>query len=96
MRWFYLACYDIRDQKRLYQVHKKMLGFGDPLQYSVFICRLTKREKLLMIDEIREIMDEEEDSFILVYLGPDDKEAHKRFEFYGVKISLDSNAPMVF
>lgn len=96
MRGFYIACYDIRDEKRLYYVRKKMLGFGDPLQYSVFICRLTKTEKIIMIDEIRELIDEEEDSFVLVYLGPDNQEARDRFEFYGVRISMDGKSSLVF
>jgi CRISPR-associated protein Cas2 len=95
MRGFYLACYDIRDDKRLYRVHKKMMGFGDPLQYSVFICRLTKKEKLVMVEEIREIMDEGEDSFVLVFLGPDNREARERFEFYGVRSSFDDDPPLV-
>ena len=32
-----LVCYDVREPKRLRQTYRTMLGYGDPLQYSVFV-----------------------------------------------------------
>ena len=37
----YVVSYDIREKKRLCRVHKAMLGFGEPVHYSVFRCDLT-------------------------------------------------------
>jgi len=48
MRNLHLVAYDIADPKRLYQVHKRMRGFGDPLQYSVFVCLLSPKELALL------------------------------------------------
>ena len=48
MRNVYLVCYDVADDKRLRKTYKKMCGFGDPVQYSVFRCELSPTEKQLM------------------------------------------------
>ena len=45
MRNRFLVCYDVSDPKRLAQVYKKMNGFGEPAQYSVFICDLSPKER---------------------------------------------------
>lgn len=41
MRFSYLVCDDISDEKRLRKVFQAMRGYGDHLQYSVFECQLT-------------------------------------------------------
>ena len=43
-RFWYLVCYDIRDPKRWRRCFKLLKGYGEGLQYSVFRCRLTKRQ----------------------------------------------------
>ena len=48
MRNVYLVCYDVANDKRLRRTFKKMCGFGDPLQYSVFRCELSPPEKQMM------------------------------------------------
>jgi len=49
MRRLYIIMYDIADDKRLRLVFKIMRGYGDHLQYSVFRCELSKREKFELI-----------------------------------------------
>ena len=44
----YIVSYDIRDQKRLCQVHRAMMGFGQPVHYSVFRCDLTRLGRVEM------------------------------------------------
>ena len=44
MRKKYVVSYDITDPKRLNQICKKMRGYGDTLQYSVFICDLSLKD----------------------------------------------------
>ena len=48
----YLLAYDIRDSKRLRQVHKIMKSFGWPMQYSVFICDLDAMELTALRTEL--------------------------------------------
>lgn len=69
MRRRYVVCYDIADPKRLAKTLKKMKGYGDPLQKSVFTCDLSAAEKALLIIELTEIMNLKEDSVILVDTG---------------------------
>jgi CRISPR-associated protein Cas2 len=44
----YLVCYDVADPKRLRKVYRTMRGFGDPLQYSIFRCELSARQRQAM------------------------------------------------
>ncbi|MCC6996722.1 MAG: CRISPR-associated endonuclease Cas2 [Deltaproteobacteria bacterium] len=66
----YFVCYDIRDKKRLRLVHRKMRGYGVRVQYSVFRCDLSAREKAQLISELGDIIDHQADQVLLVNLGP--------------------------
>jgi CRISPR-associated protein Cas2 len=68
-RSIYLVAYDIRDPKRLRLVHKKMMGFGDAVQFSVFQCELSRAEKQLMIGALSEIIQHNEDRVLIVEMG---------------------------
>ncbi len=87
MRQRYLVCYDITDAKRLRQVHKKMLGFGDPLQYSVFKCDLNDTEKALMLAALDELINLSRDRVMIIRLGPVDSPADDRVEFLGTPLA---------
>ena len=52
MRNRHIVAYDISDPARLRRVHRKMNGFGDPLQYSVFACDLLAKERVLLEDRV--------------------------------------------
>ena len=43
-RFWYLVCYDIREPKRWRRCFKLLKGYGTSLQYSIFRCRLTRRQ----------------------------------------------------
>lgn len=43
-RLWYLVGYDIRDPKRWRRCFTLLKGYGESLQYSVFRCRLNKRQ----------------------------------------------------
>jgi CRISPR-associated protein Cas2 len=38
---YIVVCYDISDHRRRARLHEEMLGFGTPVQKSVFECQLT-------------------------------------------------------
>lgn len=57
----WLLCYDIGDPKRLQRVHRTVLRYAIPLQYSVFFAYGTKREILSVIDAIDGLIDERKD-----------------------------------
>lgn len=69
-RTTYLVCYDIANQKRLRNVFKICKNYGNHLQYSVFECDLTSRERLRMETELKDAIKSQEDQVLFVSLGP--------------------------
>jgi CRISPR-associated protein Cas2 len=66
----FVVCYDVREPKRLRRTHETMLGYGDPLQYSVFVCDLSHAERLLMEDALSRVVRLPEDWVHIIDLGP--------------------------
>ena len=66
MRVVYIVCYDISDPRRLRKVFRAMKGAGDHLQLSVFLCRLSDRQKARLQAHLREIVDPESDQVLFV------------------------------
>lgn len=92
----YLVAYDIRDSRRLRRVHGVATDFGEPLQYSVFVCDLTDVELIALrrrlIDEIRTT----EDSIGIFDLGAPSGRGVRCIEFLGVSRSLPSDDAAVW
>ena len=40
----WIVCYDIKDSKRLQRVHREMMKWGVPLQYSVFLVQASSAQ----------------------------------------------------
>lgn len=70
MRLLYLVTYDICDDKRLRSVFRVMRGYGDHLQYSVFRCHLSDRERVELIERLVAIINQAEDQVLVFPLGP--------------------------
>ncbi|MDR5639743.1 MULTISPECIES: CRISPR-associated endonuclease Cas2 [unclassified Thermosynechococcus] len=64
---WYLICYDIRDPKRWRQAYKQLEGYGERLQFSIFRCRLTPREREKLRWQLEKILTKE-DSLLIVGL----------------------------
>lgn len=69
MRNRYFVCYDVSDPHRLACTHKKMLGYGDPVQYSVFSCELSKKEIIYMRADLEGILNMAEDRVLIIDTG---------------------------
>jgi CRISPR-associated protein Cas2 len=76
----YLACYDIRDPKRLNRMRRLMKRYGYPVQYSVFVCDLDGMELACLRREARAVMLLDRDSLVVIDLGAP---GLGRFEFLG-------------
>ena len=70
MRNRYIVAYDVSDARRLRRTFKKMNGFGDPLQYSVFACDLSRKERVLLEEALTEIINLKEDRVLIIDTGP--------------------------
>lgn len=92
----YLLTYDIREPRRLRRVHLVAKDFGDPLQYSVFVCDLTDVELLDLKCELLAEMNTHEDSVALFDLGAPATRGIECVHFIGVKRPLPDEAPRVW
>ncbi len=66
---FTLVTYDIVDDRRRLKVAKIMEDFGERVQYSVFECFLTRRQRELLIRRLKGVINQEEDSVRIYDLG---------------------------
>lgn len=79
MRASYLVCYDIGDPKRWRKIHKLMLAYGEPLQLSVFVCRLSSVEFEEMLGRVLGELHRTEDALAVANLGPQDSTEVRTF-----------------
>jgi CRISPR-associated protein Cas2 len=89
----YLVAYDIRDDRRLRGVAVCMEGYGTRIQYSVFVCDLSDREKFVMRGDIEARMKVSEDSVMIVDLGAAGDSS--RFLFIGHHERLPSSGAVI-
>lgn len=83
MRNVFLVCYDVCDDKRLRRVYKAMRGYGDHLQFSVFRCELSSRERAEMIAELSPLIAHDKDQVLVIDIGPADGRASLVFHALG-------------
>lgn len=79
----FIVCYDVREPKRLRKTHETMLGYGDPLQYSVFVCDLSNQERLLMEEALLRVVKLPDDWVHIIDLGPARGRTLKRIRSLG-------------
>lgn len=96
MRNRYLVAYDIVDNERLRDIHRKLMGFGEPIQYSVFICDLSPSELMIMKARIIGLINPNEDNLMIVDLGPVKGSGSKRIDCIGKPLELPQRKPHVF
>lgn len=95
MRRRYLVCYDVSDPGRLRQTYKKMLGFGEHVQYSVFICDLSEKEKVLLKDALSELLHLQEDRALIVDIGSAEEHGWSRVVALGRPMDLPDREPVI-
>ena len=95
MRNRFLVSYDIANAKRLRKIFKKMNGFGEHVQYSVFCCDLSRKEKVIMIETLSEIIKHTEDRIFIADLGPTRGRALEAIEFLGMPTKLPQRKAII-
>ena len=63
----YLICYDIRDPKRWRKAYKILKGYGESIQFSIFRCRLSQRDREQLRWRLEEVL-APEDSLLIAGL----------------------------
>lgn len=95
MRLRYLVAYDVSDPGRLRKVFSALKGFGDPMQYSVFRCDLSRVEKFKMVERLTELILHTEDRVMIVSLGPVAGRGADAFEYLGRQDSVPGDREAV-
>ncbi len=99
MRYFVLATYDISDSKRLRRMFQLLRGYGDHVQYSIFLCQLTPKDEVVLSEKIKDIVHHREDQVILIKLGKVDGKGTclpDQWQVIGNKLSIADNSVMIF
>ena len=84
---------DAAGRKRLRQIAKQCVNYGQRVQNSVFECLLDAAQCRMLQAKLCKIMDPEKDSLRFYYLGNNYK---NKVEHIGVKESMDMNGPLIF
>lgn len=95
MRNRYFVCYDVSDPKRLNRTYRKMLGFGDPAQYSVFVCDLSPKERVLLLEALTDILNLKEDRVLVVDAGPSEGRGSRCYEVLGRALAASDRKAVV-
>jgi CRISPR-associated protein Cas2 len=92
-----LVAYDVATgdkagQRRLRNVAKKCLNFGQRVQKSVFECSVNNEQYVNLRQQLIDEINEKEDSLRIYMLG---NEWRHRVEHIGVKPAVDFDEPMI-
>lgn len=92
----YLLAYDIRQPRRLRRVHRIASDFGEPLQYSVFVCDLTDTERARLRQAIQAEIHHGDDRVALFDLGPAAGRGLRCVEHFGTSRDVVDRGPQVW
>ncbi len=94
MRKRYFVCYDIADPQRLAHVHKKMNGYGESVQYSIFACDLNEKEIIILKEELENIINLAEDRILMIDVGEAEKSG-KHVYTMGMSLEMQRGSSVV-
>lgn len=89
----FVIAYDIRDPKRLREVHRTAKRYGYALQYSVFICDLSQPDLIRFKWDMGDVIHDDDDEVVIIDLG--DARDTTKFDFLGRHPSLPRQGPMI-
>ena len=83
---------DAAGRKRLRQIAKQCVNYGQRVQNSVFECMLDAAQRTLLQAKLLSIMDQEKDSLRFYYLG---KRYENKIEHFGAKQTYLPEEPLI-
>jgi CRISPR-associated protein Cas2 len=89
------VAYDISDDPRRTRIAKCLEGYGDRVQYSVFVVDVRPARLVRLRTKLEALIDPVTDSILLCDLGPVSSLDVRRFEFLGCAASIMPNGPIV-
>lgn len=93
-----LITYDVNTEtaegrRRLRQVARQCVNYGQRVQNSVFECVLDAAQAKMVENKLEKIIDKERDSLRFYYLGTNYK---NKIKHIGSKVSYDVDEPFIF
>lgn len=82
-RRHYLVSYDISDDKRRTRIFNALEDVGDHVQFSVFLCELSKRELAALRSNVSEYVHHRDDQLMILDLGPAHVDLESAMEVIG-------------
>ena len=83
---------DAAGRKRLRQIARQCVNYGQRVQNSVFECRLDSAQCRLLQAKLLSIMDEEKDSLRFYYLG---NRYENKIEHFGARQTYLPEEPLI-
>lgn len=90
-----LIAYDIPDDKRRTKLANRLSGYGDRIQYSVFVADVSPSKLIRLRDHISAIIDPKEDSVLFCDLGRVAELSEDRFSFLGREREITRNDVLI-
>lgn len=91
----YLFSYDIADDKRRAKVFKTLVGLGDHVQFSVFICELNDKELQVAKGKIAELIHHREDQMLVFDMGSSEREMDLFLTTIGQDLKISERVQIV-
>ncbi|MCO6438184.1 MAG: CRISPR-associated endonuclease Cas2 [Phycisphaerae bacterium] len=91
----YLIAYDISDDKRRTAVFKLLMGQGDHVQFSVFLCSLNETELARVRGRLAELIHARDDQVIFVDLGLAENKCAQLFDCLGKPYNPPSRVQVI-
>lgn len=83
MRRRFLVSYDVSNDRRRTKMFEVLQGYGDHVQFSVFLADLTAQELVELRSRLRDWMNEREDQVLIVDLGQETRALAETLEVLG-------------
>ena len=83
---------DAAGRKRLRQIAKKCVDYGQRVQNSVFECVIQNDQFVILKDKLESIMDKENDSIRFYFIG---KNWQRKVEMVGRQTSFDPEGTLI-
>ena len=90
-----LVAYDVPSDRRRSRVAKKLLKYGDRIQYSVFVVDAAPAKLMRMRGELDDVIDPEEDSVLLCDVGLLSSVDAQRFSYVRLTRTITPDGPLV-
>lgn len=95
MRTYYLLSYDISDSKRWRKVFRIARDFGEHIQFSVFLCELSEKDKIVLEEKLKDVISQSEDRVLLIRLSGE-KKIEEEITFLGQKMKILDKGLLIY